>query len=217
MTFHRNFFVVWHFFSFLWHFGLLWIQWILFYTTFTDVIERRDFTAIFSPIFQEATVIFNSILPWFSYIPTHAPPVFAGFVFVDPCSRLVNMGQRVPIITHDEIVGYPSNWHQLPMYPLDLHCTACFVVRRPRRAADTSTKRLPLQREHGTGCRHSGSCCGRPLLFVVNWKHSCPSLPTDIGKIDDCFVMRLRSSVGGAIQMTLLQLQLYIETIMRIY
>ena len=106
------------------------------------------------------------------------------------------------------------------MYLLDLHC----VLRRLAtsscsRHVDESATGLSLSphREHGTGCRQSGSCCGRPLLFVVNWKHFCPNLPTDIGKIDDCFVMRLRSSVGGAIQMTLLQLQLYIETIMRIY
>ena len=52
------------------------------------------------------------------------------------------------------------------------------------------------------------SYCGWPLFFVVNWKHFCPSLPTDTGEqTDDCFVMRPRSSIGGAIQMTQLQLQ----------
>jgi len=140
------------FFSFLWHFGLLWIQWILFYTTFTDVIERRDFTAIFAPIFQEATVIFNNILPWFSYSPTHAPPVFAGFVFVDPCSRLVNMGQRVPIITHDEIVEYPSNWHQLPIVVvIEAFCTDVPALSALR-ASSSGDLVVPRTRRRN-GCR----------------------------------------------------------------
>ena len=38
--------------------------------------------------------------------------------------------------------------------------------------------------------------------FSSNWKQLCSSLPTDTGKTDECFVMRPRSSVGGAIQMT---------------
>jgi len=49
-------------FSFSWHFGPLRVGYsargvTLFYTTFTDVIERRDFTVIFFPFFQEAAVI----------------------------------------------------------------------------------------------------------------------------------------------------------------
>jgi len=92
---------------------------------------------------------------------------------------------------------------------LDLHC----VLRRPatsscRRPVDESATRLSLSphHEHGTGCRHSSCCCGRSRLFVANWKHFCSILPGN--RLTNCFVMRYRSSVGGARQMTQLQLLL---------
>jgi len=65
-------------------------------------------------------------------------------------------------------------WHQLPMYllVLDLHC----VLRH--RLAPSSCRGhvhesatglyLSPHREHGTGCRHSWSCCGRPILFIAS-------------------------------------------------
>jgi len=64
-------------------------------------------------------------------------------------------------------------WHQLPMYllVLNLHC-----VLRHRLATSScrghvheSATRLYLSphREHGTGCRHSWSCCGRSILFIA--------------------------------------------------
>ena len=54
---------------------------------------------------------------------------------------------------------------------------------------------LSPHREHGTGCRQSRSCCNRPPLFLINWKHFCSSQPTDTGILtDDCFVMCPRSS-----------------------
>jgi len=77
---------------------------------------------------------------------------------------------------------------------------------RPRCAAVATGLSLPPHHKHGTGCQQSWSYCSRPLLFTVNWKHFCSSLPTDTGKTDDCSVMHRRSSVGGAIQMTQLQL-----------
>ena len=80
------------------------------------------------------------------------------------------------------------------------------VLRTRRRIGDRAfSVATPWNMKHGTGCRHSWSCCGRPILFVANWKHFCSSLPTDTGQqTDHCFVMRPRSSVRGAIQMTLL-------------
>ena len=81
------------------------------------------------------------------------------------------------------------------------------------RHVDESTTGLSLlpHREHGAGCRHSWSCCSRPLLFVINWKHfCCPILPTNAGKqTGHCFVMRRRSSVGGAIRVTQLLFTVY--------
>jgi len=35
---------------------------------------------------------------------------------------------------------------------------------------------LSPHHEHGTRCRHSWTCCGRPYIFVANWKHFCSSL-----------------------------------------
>ena len=55
--------------------------------------------------------------------------------------------------------------------------------------------------EHGTGFRPSCSYCCRPLLFTVNWKHFCPSLPMDTRKTGDCFVMLPRSSVTVTVMM----------------
>ena len=39
--------------------------------------------------------------------------------------------------------------------------------------------RCPLAPSWGRPCWQSWSCCGRPILFVANWKDFCTNLPTD--------------------------------------
>ena len=72
-------------------------------------------------------------------------------------------------------------------------CTGCVWW-----SVDESATALSLlpHHVHGTGCRQSCSCCGRPPLFIVCWKHFCSSLRTDTGKTGDCFMMCPRSSIG---------------------
>ena len=86
------------------------------------------------------------------------------------------------------------------MYPLDLYC----VLRRwrPRRAADTSTNRRhgflcrrTTSMEHAADTAEAAAVDHYSLSSTENIFSS--SLPTDTEKIDDCCVMRLRSSVGG--------------------
>ena len=66
---------------------------------------------------------------------------------------------------------------------------------------------LLLHREHGTGYWRSWNCCDRRTCFVVIWKQFCFILSTST-KIQIDSVMRPLSSVGGAIQVPQLQLQL---------
>ena len=75
-------------------------------------------------------------------------------------------------------------------------CTACFVVWRPRRAADTSTNR-----RHGLLCSAAPRAWNRlptqlkllrsTTTFRRQLKTFCSSLQTDTGEqTDDCFVTR---------------------------
>ena len=70
---------------------------------------------------------------------------------------------------------------------------------------------LSPHHEHGTGCQQSWSCCGHfrsTITFHCQLKTFLFHSAYGHGKTDDCFVMHPWSSVGGAIQMTQLQLQL---------
>ena len=63
---------------------------------------------------------------------------------------------------------------------------------------------LSPHREHGTGYRN-WSCCGRPLIFVTNWKHFCSSLPMDTRNTQtgDCLWCASGLPVWSDIQMIL--------------
>jgi len=63
---------------------------------------------------------------------------------------------------------------------------------------------LSPHRKYVTGCQQNSRCCGWPLLFIVNCKHFCSSLPMDAGK-QALFCVAVGFQVGNAIP----QLQLW--------
>ena len=95
---------------------------------------------------------------------------------------------------HDHDISDTSrtDWHQSPTCPRDLPC----VLRRLatsscRGHVDESATGLSLSphREHGTGCRHGWSCCGRQNYLDMNAKHkSFTSCTNTIENRLACFV-----------------------------
>ena len=86
----------------------------------------------------------------------------------------------LPLIPTFDILWRPCNMANFMVQKAQtiiVHARSIYFTYfwRPRRAVDPSTKRRQgflcrrtPHREHGTGCRQSWSCCGRPILFVVN-------------------------------------------------
>ena len=76
-----------------------------------------------------------------------------------------------------------SWFHVTNSIPIGSAVLAQFMLltnRKTDRHVNESATGLSLSphREHGTRCRHSWSCCDRPLLSVINWKYFCSSLPS---------------------------------------
>jgi len=65
-----------------------------------------------------------------------------------------------------------AHWLRRPWLPaIKPEATAIVIIARWPPENNLS---LSPHRQHGTRCRQSWSCCGRPLLFVVNRKHFVP-------------------------------------------